>query len=152
LEFNPDQVSSYRLIGYENRMLAKEDFDNDAKDAGELGAGHTVTALYEIVPNVQSNQAGDLVKLKFRYKPPTGEQASLLVEKVVPAVCAAKMSDNFNFASAVAEFGLLLRNSAYKGTATWNQVITNASNGLSKDAEGYRAEFLGMVKKVEGIK
>jgi Ca-activated chloride channel family protein len=152
LEFNPDQVSSYRLIGYENRMLAKEDFDNDAKDAGELGAGHTVTALYEIIPNVQSNQAGDLVKLKFRYKPPTGEQASLLVEKAVPAVCAAKMSDNFNFASAVAEFGLLLRNSAYKGTATWKQVISNASNGLSKDSEGYRAEFVGMVKKVEGLK
>lgn len=142
LEFNPDQVLSYRLIGYENRMLAKEDFDNDAKDAGELGANHTVTALYEIVPNVQSNGAGDLVNLKFRYKPPTGEQSSLLVQQTVPAVCAAKMSDNFNFASAVAEFGLLLRNSTYKGTSNWEQVIRNASNGLANDKEGYRAEFV----------
>lgn len=146
LEFNPDQVSSYRLIGYENRMLAKEDFDNDAKDAGELGANHTVTALYEIVPNVQSNGAGDLVKLKFRYKPSTGEQSSLLVQQTVPAVCAAKMSDNFNFASAVAEFGLLLRNSTYKGSANWEEVIRNASKGLSNDKEGYRAEFVKLTK------
>ena len=152
LEFNPDQVSSYRLIGYENRMLAKEDFDNDAKDAGELGANHTVTALYEIVPNVQPNGAGDLVKLKFRYKPPTGEQSSLLVEQTVPAVCAAKMSDNFNFASAVAEFGLLLRNSTYKGTANWEEVVRNASNGLANDKEGYRAEFVKLAKNVSTIK
>ena len=152
LEFNPDQVSAYRLIGYENRMLAKEDFDNDAKDAGELGAGHTVTALYEVIPNVQSGKSGDLVNLKFRYKPPTGEQASKLIEQKAPAVCAAKMSDNFNFASAVAEFGLLLRNSAYKGTSTWEEVIANASHGLSNDKEGYRAEFVGLVKMVGSMK
>ena len=146
LVFNPEQVLEYRLIGYENRMLAKEDFENDAKDAGELGAGHTVTALYEIVPNPQG-KAGDLVNLKFRYKSPSGNQKSLLVESSVPAVCTATPSDNFNFASAVAESGLLLRNSAFKGSAHWKNVVARAQLGLSNDKEGYRKEFVELMKR-----
>ncbi len=146
LVFNPDQVQSYRLIGYENRMLAKEDFNNDKKDAGELGAGHTVTALYEIVPNTKG-KPGPLVELKFRYKPPTGEQASLLVEKTVPALCAVLPSENFMFAASVAECGLLLRQSVHKGTAQWSHVLNWAKNGLGTDTEGYRKEFVGLVEQ-----
>jgi Ca-activated chloride channel homolog len=146
LVFNPDQVLEYRLIGYENRILAKEDFNNDKKDAGELGAGHTVTALYEIVPNPKG-KPGPLVDLKFRYKPPTGNQASLLVEKSVPAICAVLPSENFMFAASVAECGLLLRHSTHKGTSNWSQVLTYAKNGLGPDANGYRKEFLGLVEQ-----
>ncbi len=148
LVFNPEQVLSYRLIGYENRMLAKEDFDNDAKDAGELGAGHTVTALYEIIPNPKG-KTGDLLSLKFRYKPASGNQSSLLVERAVPAVCTATPSENFHFSAAVAESGLLLRNSAYKGSANWDQVLARAQKGMGTDANGYRREFISLVQKMK---
>lgn len=149
LEFNPDKVASYRLIGYENRILAKEDFNNDAKDAGELGAGHTVTALYEIIPAANAaKKSGDIVKLKFRYKPPTGAQTSRLIEQRVTEQFSAKTpSENFRFAAAVAEAGLLLRNSAYKSAATWEQVIKNASEATSTDANGYKLEFVELAKK-----
>lgn len=148
LVFNPEQVLSYRLIGYENRMLAKEDFDNDAKDAGELGAGHTVTALYEIIPNPKG-KTGDLLSLKFRYKPASGNQSSLLVERAVPAVCTAIPSENFHFAAAVAESGLLLRNSTHKGSANWDQVLARAQKGMGTDANGYRQEFISLVQKMK---
>jgi Ca-activated chloride channel homolog len=148
LVFNPEQVQEYRLIGYENRMLAREDFDNDAKDAGELGAGHTVTALYEIIPNAKG-KGGDLMQLKFRYKSPTGDQGSRLVAANVPAVCAAQVSDNFNFAAAVAESGLLLRNSSFRGSATWESVLAHAKIGLKNDKEGYRKEFVELMKKAK---
>jgi Ca-activated chloride channel family protein len=148
LVFNPEQVQEYRLIGYENRMLARADFDNDAKDAGELGAGHTVTALYEIIPNAKG-KGGDLMQLKFRYKSPTGDQGSRLVEANVPAVCAAQVSDNFNFAAAVAESGLLLRNSSFKGSASWNSVLAHAKLGLTNDKDGYRKEFVELMKKAK---
>jgi Ca-activated chloride channel family protein len=148
LVFNPEQVQEYRLIGYENRMLAREDFDNDAKDAGELGAGHTVTALYEIIPNAEG-KGGDLMQLKFRYKAPTGDQGSRLVAANVPAVCAAQVSDNFNFAAAVAESGLLLRNSSFKGSAAWESVLAHAKLGLTNDKEGYRKEFVELMKKAK---
>ena len=148
LEFNPDQVESYRLIGYENRMLAKEDFDNDAKDAGELGIGHTVTALYEIVPNQQSRKSnGELVHLKFRYKAPEGNGPSKLIEQSVPAVCAAKASDNFLLSTAVAEFGLLLRNSTYKGTASWEHAAAQSATGT--DPQGYKAELAKLIAEVK---
>jgi Ca-activated chloride channel family protein len=148
LVFNPEQVQEYRLIGYENRMLARADFDNDAKDAGELGAGHTVTALYEIIPNAKG-KGGDLMQLKFRYKSPTGDQGSRLVEANVPAVCAAQVSDNFNFAAAVAESGLLLRNSSFKGGASWESVLAHAKLGLTNDKDGYRKEFVELMKKAK---
>ncbi len=148
LIFNPEQVQEYRLIGYENRMLARADFDNDAKDAGELGAGHTVTALYEIIPNAKG-KGGDLMQLKFRYKSPTGDQGSRLVEANVPAVCAAQVSDNFNFAAAVAESGLLLRNSSFKGSASWESVLAHAKLGLTNDKDGYRKEFVELMKKAK---
>lgn len=149
LEFNPDKVASYRLIGYENRMLAKEDFNNDAKDAGELGAGHTVTALYEIIPAANAaKKSGDIVKLKFRYKPPTGTQKSRLIEQRVSEQFSSQTpSENFRFAAAVAEAGLLLRNSAYKSAATWEQVIKNASEATTTDANGYKLEFVELAKK-----
>jgi Ca-activated chloride channel family protein len=151
LDFNPAQVSEYRLIGYENRLLNKEDFDNDKKDAGELGAGHHVTAFYEIVPTkssgVKDAAPGELVKLKFRYKPPTGEQPSRLIEKSIPAVCTARPSDNYNLASSVAEFGLLLRDSKYKGGASWNQVVEQVKKSGADDPGGYKKELLGLVEK-----
>ncbi len=147
LEFDSNLVESYRLVGYENRVLAKEDFDNDAKDAGELGAGHTVTALYEIVPNKQGQGYGNLAAIRFRYKPSVGEQPSTLVESFVPAVCRATPSDNFTFATAVAESGLLLRDSKYKANANWEHLLANARTGLANDKDGYRMEFITLMEK-----
>ena len=147
LEFDSNLVESYRLVGYENRVLAKEDFDNDAKDAGELGAGHTVTALYEIVPNKQGQGYGNLAAIRFRYKPSVGEQPSTLVESFVPAVCRATPSDNFMFATAVAESGLLLRDSKYKANANWEHLLANARTGLANDKDGYRMEFITLMEK-----
>lgn len=147
LEFDSNLVQSYRLVGYENRMLAKEDFDNDAKDAGELGAGHTVTALYEIIPNKQGQGYGNLAAIRFRYKPSVGDQPSTLVESFVPAVCRATPSDNFTFAAAVAESGLLLRDSKYKANANWEHLLANARTGLANDKDGYRMEFITLMEK-----
>jgi Ca-activated chloride channel family protein len=150
LDFNPAQVAEYRLIGYENRLLNKEDFDDDKKDAGELGAGHHVTALYEIIPNKEKRTdetPGELVKLKFRYKPPTGDQPSRLIERSVKAVCTAQPSENFKLASSVAEFGLLLRDSKYKGSATWNHALDQVRKAAVNDPGGYRAELVGLVEK-----
>ncbi len=169
LEFNPAQVAGYRLIGYENRLLAKEDFNDDTKDAGELGAGHRVTALYEIVPvgeplpfaapvdplkyqlspltNPLAATGNDLLTIKFRYKQPRGNQPSRLLEVVVPATVNATPSDNFLLASTVAEFGLLLRGSKYKGDATWSQLSQRAQAAAKNDKTGYRTEFADLVEK-----
>lgn len=152
LDFNPAQVAEYRLIGYENRLLKKEDFDNDQKDAGELGAGHHVTALYEIVPNKEARPdatPGELVKLKFRYKLPTGDQPSRLIERSIPAICTARPSDNYNLAASVAEFGLLLRDSKHKGAATWSHVLDQVQKSALNDPGGYRKELAGLVEKRE---
>ncbi|MEO6038002.1 MAG: VWA domain-containing protein, partial [Saprospiraceae bacterium] len=150
LHFNPAQIAGYRLIGYENRMLATEDFQNDKKDAGELGAGHRVTALYELIPVGQtvppltrldsrlvvvskpdtsvSLNAQDLFVLQLRYKQPKGEQPSRLMEYRLPATALgqASESENLLLASTVAEFGLLLRDSKYKGVATYQQTLERA--------------------------
>jgi Ca-activated chloride channel family protein len=140
VEFNPAQVKAYRLIGYENRVLASEDFDNDLKDAGELGAGHTVTALYELIPagsdeaipaagelkyrKTQLVDSNDLMTVKLRYKQPDGDESKLLVRTVNAAdFHGLQPSDNFQFASEVAEFGLLLRDSEFKGNASYGKVI-----------------------------
>lgn len=167
IEFNPDNVAAYRLIGYENRLLAAEDFNNDKKDAGEIGAGHTVTALYEIVPAgaempetldidplkyqktaSKSTELGDeLATVKFRYKQPTGKTSQLLSTVVQnhPAPFG-QASANAQFSAAVAAWGMMLRNSAYKGTATYQQIIDwgNASKGI--DTYGYRSEFVQLVR------
>jgi len=168
VEFNPSHVSSYRLIGYENRLLRKEDFNDDKKDAGEIGAGHTVTALYEIVPagkNVGTpsvdplkyQQPGqpsaaanspELLTVKLRYKDPDGDSSKLMVVSANNNEAdLAKASTDFKFASAVAEFGMILRDSPYKGTATMNGVWELASEGKGHDREGYRDEFLQLVEQ-----
>lgn len=174
IEFNPAKVQGYRLIGYENRMLAKEDFNNDKKDAGELGSGHTVTALYEIIPvrieseeldsvdklRYQKNKKqkaetafkGELMNIKLRYKQPDGEVSKLLQHPVSDQKNSiTDASDNLQFAAAVAEFGMLLRNSAYKANSSFNKVEQLAANALQNDEEGYRKEFIDLVKKAQKL-
>jgi Ca-activated chloride channel homolog len=167
VEFNPKHVKAYRLIGYENRMLQNEDFNNDKKDAGDMGSGHTVTALYEIVPvGVESSYlsqidplkyqetkptsataSGEMLTLKVRYKAPDGDKSQLLEVPVTDRhVALEKTSDNFRFAAAVASFGLVLRNSPFKGTATYESILSLGKAALDQDSEGYRAEFLKLVK------
>jgi Ca-activated chloride channel family protein len=170
VEFNPARVASYRLIGYENRLLANEDFNNDRKDAGELGAGHTVTALYEVVPVNSSNplvdklkyqpaqpissanSAADVLTVKLRYKEPHGLVSKLLAQPLAGgAVPIAQASADQQFAAAVAEFGLLLRQSEERGTATYTSAAQLAQAGRGLDADGYRAELLRLVQLAEGL-
>ncbi len=173
IEFNPAQVKAYRLVGYENRALKNEDFNNDKKDAGELGSGHNVTALYEVVPadgqlsdsentsidplKYQKNtidpkayRTKELLTVKFRYKKPDGDVSQLIETTILDTHTPLdKTSDNFRFSAAVAEFGMLLRESEFKGTATYAQVATLAGNARGKDEEGYRIEFINLVKSSE---
>lgn len=169
IEFNPAKVQGYRLIGYENRMLASEDFNDDQKDAGELGSGHTVTALYEIIPvGVKSGYLKEVDKLKyqsaperlspaamtdeimtvkFRYKKPDGDNSRLIVHPLRDQhITLNKASDNFRFAAAVAQFGMLLRNSAFKNEASYTSVVNMAKAARGADEEGYRAEFIRLVE------
>jgi Ca-activated chloride channel homolog len=169
IEFNPAKVQAYRLIGYENRVLAAEDFNDDKKDAGELGSGHTVTALYEVIPagvksdfitkvddlkyqpvknSVPVSGGGDeLMTIKLRYKKPDGDVSRLIVHPVTDAhIALANTSDNFRFSAAVASFGMLLRNSEYKQNASFPQVISLAKSARGTDANGYRQEFINLVQ------
>ena len=171
VEFNPAQVLAYRLIGYEKRALAKEDFANDNVDAGEIGAGHAVTALYEVVPagaretmeageveelryaprranvEVPRGVADELLTVKVRYKEPAGEVSRKVEFPVKDGGAAfADASGDFKFAAAVAAFGMVLRDSEHKGTATWASVEEWAEAGLSYDPGGYRAEFVELVR------
>ncbi len=166
IEFNPKNVKSYRLIGYENRLLSKEDFNNDKKDAGELGAGHAVTALYEIVPasssfntrkidklkyqetRIKENAlANELMTLKFRYKPPKKNKSIKLEHAIIDKkVKLTKTSDNFRFSLSVAAFGMLLRDSKFKGNANYKMVEDLAKEAIGKDEYGYRTEYLSLVK------
>ncbi|HEX4923212.1 MAG TPA: VWA domain-containing protein [Bdellovibrionales bacterium] len=149
VEFNPVFVKSYRLIGYENRMLAAQDFDDDRKDAGEIGAGFTVTALYEIVPQDSvRGGAGDMMKVKMRFKRPEDSTSQLREFPVKPQVLALESaSSDFRFASAVAEFGLVLRNSPYKADANLRSALKRAEAALGHDDGGYRREFVGLVRR-----
>jgi Ca-activated chloride channel family protein len=169
IEFNPAKVAGYRLIGYENRLLNKEDFNDDKKDAGELGSGHTVTALYEIIPagvrspflkdvdplkyqknneQISSSFNGEILTVKFRYKDPGKDNSELIVHTVADKIIDINnTSDNFRFATSVADFAMLLRNSEYKGNSSYEQVVTLANASLGKDSEGYRKEFISLVKK-----
>jgi Ca-activated chloride channel family protein len=175
VEFNPAHVFAYRLIGYENRMLQAEDFADDTKDAGELGAGHTVTALYEVIPvgaetDTEVRDAGDLkyqqrdltdaaassdlMTVKMRYKQPDGDTSQLIEQPLAAPedpVELASTSDAFRFAAAVAGFGMVLRDSEHRGTATPEQVLTLAEGALGDDAEGYRAGFLELVRAYRGL-
>ncbi len=167
IEFNPSQIKAYRLIGYENRILAKEDFNDDTKDAGELGAGHTVTALYEIVPadseesfgNVDALvyqkapvKSGDLMTVKLRYKDPDGSTSKLIQRTVSEGAVGEEPEGDFQFASAVAEFGLLLRDSKFKGNASYDHVLKNSKKSLGSDEYGYRLEFINLVEKAKTTK
>ena len=167
VEFNPAKVAGYRLIGYENRMLNKEDFNDDKKDAGELGSGHTVTALYEVIPaGVKSDflkevdplkyqeikatptTSNEWLTVKFRYKQPDGNTSKLIEHPVADqSIAFTKTSDNFRFAAAVAGFGMLLRSSEFKGAAGYDQVLKIAKEARGTDAEGYRSEFVKLVRK-----
>lgn len=173
LEFNPAQVQAYRLIGYESRLLEKEDFNDDTKDAGEMGAGHTVTAFYEVIPvGVESNVLGnvdelkyqsakskkepthngseELLTIKLRYKDPD-KDISRKIESVLTDIKTNKISSDFRFASAVAMFGQLLCNSNYKEEASYDKVIDLAKTALDNDTQGYRREFIRLVEVAKGL-
>jgi Ca-activated chloride channel family protein len=169
VEFNPANVAAYRLIGYENRMLMNQDFNDDLKDAGEIGAGHTVTALYEIVPagaeiNVPgvdplkyqrpappaSRVAGDeLMTVKLRYKAPDADVSKLIAVPVKNE--SREMSGNIGFASAVAEFGMLLRRSDHRGASSYASASALARRFRGPDPDGYRAEFVRLVELAEAM-
>ena len=170
VEFNPKAVAAYRLIGYENRVLRNEDFNDDRKDAGEIGAGHSVTALYEIVPAGAEVEApsvdplryqqtrdptraagtSELATVKVRYKAPDGD-TSRLITAVVQARPGA-MSPNLGFASAVAEFGMLLTGSEHRGRASYESALTRARTFRGSDSEGYRAEFVRLLELASGLR
>jgi Ca-activated chloride channel homolog len=163
VEFNPSKVKAYRLIGYENRMLSKEDFNDDKKDAGDIGSGHTVTALYEIVPAASGESfpnvdpleyqtskvtgGSNMMTVKLRYKNPEDTVSRLIVSRVKESdLKQAAASANLRFASSVAEFGMLLRGSDNKGNSNWDQVIAIATETRGKDAYGYRQDFLHLAQ------
>ncbi|MBN2413099.1 von Willebrand factor type A domain-containing protein [candidate division KSB1 bacterium] len=166
VEFNPVKIKSYRLIGYENRELQDEDFVDDTKDAGEIGAGHTVTALYEVVPADDQNtktydlkytertikkdaeKSDEILTVRIRYKEPDGKTSTEFssVLKGKPAKLAAT-SDNFRFSAAVAEFAMVLRDSEFKGTADINSVKKLAASSLGQDPFGYRKEFMDLTER-----
>jgi len=164
IEFNPAIVEEYRLIGYENRILNKEDFDDDQKDAGELGSGHNATALYEIKLakrkkkdqnlkyqdtklNAKALSKNEIASVKFRYKNPKGRKSILITEEIPMDVSSAQtISENFQFSAAVAGFGLLLRQSKHKGNCNYKMLIDLAQNSKGQDMEGYRSEFIRLMK------
>jgi Ca-activated chloride channel family protein len=173
IEFNPRQVQAFRLIGYENRVLAHQDFNDDKKDAGEIGAGHTVTALYEVVPPGvpltvpgvdplkyqpaarpgAGSDSGELVTVKLRYKEPDGVRSALIeVPFTDDGQTFADASPDFRFASAVAAFGMVLRESPHKGGATLTNVRQWARSGLGEDRSGLRPEFLELVDRAHAVR
>ncbi len=170
IEFNPSRVSGYRLLGYENRLLKAKDFNDDKKDAGEIGSGHTMTAFYEIVPAGSKEAAGvtvdplkyqksapvesaELFTVKTRWKAPDGDK-SVLKELACreEEIFRAKPDEDFRFASAVVEFALVLEGSKFKGDASFENVLKRARGAKGADAEGYRAEFIRLVEMAELLK
>lgn len=171
VEFNPAQVKAYRLIGYENRRLRDDEFNDDEKDAGDLGAGHSVTALYEVIPagsdeplsdvdplkyqqtTVRPNAAGsnEVLTVKLRYKPPEESESLLLTRVLAKPGGDAALTQAFRFASAVAEFGLLLRDSPYKGAADYDHAFEQARQTLGSDEDGRRSEFLSLIKTAKTL-
>jgi Ca-activated chloride channel family protein len=175
IEFNPAQVQAYRLIGYESRLLQEEEFNDDTKDAGEMGAGHNVTAFYEVVPvgvsfsaagsidplKYQKNEkvpekpvytgSNELLTLKLRYKEPAGNSSKKMELPVVDDKMN-RVSSDFRFAAAVAMFGQLLGNSEFKGDASYEKVIALAKTALENDEQGYRREFVRLAETVKGMK
>ncbi len=175
IEFNPVKIASYRLIGYENRLLNNEDFNDDKKHAGEMGSGHNVTALYELVPagsdetlpsvdplkyqqsgsvnRFENNQSDEYLTIKIRYKKPDSN-TSMLLEKPVKGYINEinGASDNLRFAAAVSEFGMILRNSEFKGSATLESASRLAKSGRGEDEDGYRSELIRLIDTVKDMK
>jgi Ca-activated chloride channel family protein len=171
VEFNPRVVGAYRLLGYENRLLRKEDFNDDRKDAGEIGSGHDVTALYELVPPEEAaalpgvdplkyqtpstaarGGSGEAFTVKLRYKEPDGEVSRLLSVPVTDGGSAIEAaSEDLRFAASVAAFGMVLRDSADKGSASLEMSARLAASGLGRDAGGYRRGFLDLVERAQAI-
>ena len=172
IEFNPAKVKAYRLIGYENRVLKNEDFNNDKKDAGELGSGHAVTALYEVIPvgvesefykidelkyqtpkiEASANKSNEIMTVKFRYKKTDSEVSKLIVHPLMDQNLNLKeTSDNFRWSAAVAGFGMILRESEYVKDFTREEVLSLAIGAKGEDKEGYRIEFINMVKSTKAL-
>jgi Ca-activated chloride channel family protein len=175
IEFNPEHVQAYRLIGYESRLLNDRDFNDDTKDAGEMGAGHNVTAFYEVVPpgikfsgagkidplkyqkgknndeKVELTGSKELLTVKLRYKEPDSD-TSKKIELAVIDNKSDNVSTDFHFASAVAMFGQLLTNSDFKGESDFDKVITLAKTALENDEQGYRREFVRIAEAAKGLK
>jgi Ca-activated chloride channel family protein len=175
IEFNPARIQSYRLIGYENRMLADEDFNDDRKDAGEMGSGHNVTALYELIPagsderipsidplkyqsniepvSIENSHSGEYLTIKLRYKRPDGTTSILLDKPVNGAVVDLdNSSDNLRFAAAVSEFGMILRDSEFRGTATLDDAARLANSARGEDEDGYRSELVRLIRTLKDMK
>ncbi|MBQ8786550.1 MAG: VWA domain-containing protein [Oscillospiraceae bacterium] len=164
VEFNPVNVSGYRLIGYENRALADKDFHDDTKDAGEIGAGHTVTALYEILlnesgtsipeaelkyqQNTSTGNKNELLTVSLRYKQPDEDESKLLAVPVTDEVYTKKMPENLTFAAAVAEFGMVLRNSEFKGSASCDQILELLED-YDYRSDDYKTEFVYLVRTMD---
>jgi Ca-activated chloride channel family protein len=174
IEFNPVRVSSYRLIGYENRLLNDEDFNDDTKDAGEMGSGHNVTALYELIPagnerkvpsvdplryqkSVSADEiddpSGEYLTIKLRYKKADGNK-SMLFEKQVKGYITdlEDASDNLRFAAAVSEFGMILRDSEFRGNATLEGAAGLAKSARGEDEDGYRSELIRLINTVKDMR
>lgn len=171
VEFNPAYVKGYRLIGYENRALADDEFNNDKIDAGDLGSGHSVTAIYELIPAGSSEQipgvdslkyqstitpnenyGNELMTVKVRYKAPTGVVSKLFTLPVnANKTPFHATSTDMKFATAVVEFGLLLRNSAFKGQASYDQVIETAESALGDEKNDYRAQFVNLAQTAKTL-
>jgi Ca-activated chloride channel family protein len=170
VEFNPAKVGAYRLIGYENRIMAHKDFNDDTKDAGDIGAGHHVTALYELaapgeeasltgIDSLKYSQAGkptgtstEAFTVKLRYKRPDGDTSRLMEIGVTDeGRSLGESSTDLKFASAVAGFGMLLRDSPYKGSLTYAGVLEIAESTLAQDASGYRKEFIAAVRQARAL-
>jgi Ca-activated chloride channel family protein len=173
IEFNPVTVHAWRLVGYENRVLAHRDFNDDRKDAGEIGAGHTVTALYEIVPaGVELREpgvdplkyeapesrpspeaySGELLNLKLRYKEPAGDTSKLIEFAVMDSTLLySQASPDFRFASLVAAFGMLLLDSPHRGKVSYAGIAETASDCLGSDPGGRRSEFVNLVRKAQAL-
>ena len=150
VEFNEKSVDSYRLIGYENRVLENEEFENDTVDAGEIGAGQTITAFYEIIPT--DNPSGEYCKLQFRYKKP-GTDKSILVnhESISTSVAFNNASENMRFGAAVVGFGLLMKKSEFKGNMTFSDVAEWGRKAIGSDEFEFRGEFLKLVDEASSL-
>jgi len=149
--FDPELVDSYRLIGYENRMLSEDDFENDDKDAGEVGAGQTITALYEIVPAVEVYADAQVAVFEARYKKALGSESILLTENVIDDKAPTSSRKEFQFAAGVAAFGMVLRESEYKGSADFDMAYDLVGEGLEFDPHGYRAAFQELITKASAL-